>query len=360
MDFIPQNFISKIVPQESIQWFLKKYYNVNDMPVDVFYALNLQWPNFELPSDYKKYFCSFHTEYVDIDWLINQAQKIYPSPFLCILDYDVDSSELFPDNLKFIKQLTLHKQIKLAADVYGIRHINDFAYPEFKLSSLSWRITQYKKFITAYLKQNFDHTQMILSYHSIVGKEDDLHNNFPFDYLTKLDLNIGKFLNNCIDETSIINSSPVENANWHVPAFQNALFNLTNESFHYSMTIKADKPFVYPGPYLTDKTIKPLIAGRPIIPVGQAKTIEFLKELGFNFNYGLDLSFDNDTGDLSRIKGIFDTIDRIQLTPLKELYEMTENSVNLNLSAIATGIVYDIGESVNKKSQIEIEHWITQ
>lgn len=358
MDFIPQNFITKIVVQESIQWFLKKYYNISDVSNNIFCALNLQWPNFDLPLEYRKYFCSFHTEYIDIDWLVNQAQKIYPRPILCICDFAVDSHVLYPDNLMFMQQITYHKQMKLAADIYGTRRVNEFSRPKYKLSSLSWRTTQYKKFITAYLKQYFDCNQMILSYHNVISKEDDLHDSYPFDYLTKLNFELDKFFNNCNNETVIINCSPVENANWHVPAFTNALFNLTNESFHYSMTIKADKPFLYPGPYLTDKTIKPLIAGRPIIPVGQAKTIEFLQDLGLQFDYGLDLSYDNDVGDLTRIKSIFDIIDKIQTTSIENLYQMTEQSTCANILAINNGDVYGHGESINKQKYDDIKHWL--
>ena len=355
MDLLPSNVYSNKSDKNYICFVLKKFYNIEKSNHNCCYILNACWPDFDLPQNFNRYFISFHTEYIHIDWLIRQAELIYPKQILLVSDYDITPHDIWPENISFARYITIHHQLDLASSIFGTAHIAQ--RPKYKISSLSMRVSQYKRFVTGYLLQHFDHDHMILSYHNQLSKSEDLH-DFPLlHHLKDLNLDFEKTLVNINDEHDIVNISPIENTNWRIPAFTDALFNLTNESFNYSNTIKQGKPFTFPGPYLTDKTFKPLLAGRPFIPVGQSGTVKFLQEVGFETDFGVDLSYDNDIGDLTRIKGVFDAIDYISSKTLDDLYESSLQSVVYNNNHILNKDLDQMCQSLNKPGLDKIKTW---
>ena len=230
MDFLPDQITSEKDSIDYIQWFLLNYYSCDSTNKNCFYGLNIVDPNFDVPMGYDRYFISFHTEYLSIEWIIQQANRVYPKPVLLVSDYDIKKHRLWPDNIKFSQVYTIHYQLANAVSVFDLNLTPK--KPKLKLSSLSMRVTQYKNFVTSYLLEKFPREQMILSYYAWLCKDEDLHSTIPLDHLKDLDLNIAKTLVNTKDERNIINQSPLKNANWHVPAYTNTLFNLTNESWH--------------------------------------------------------------------------------------------------------------------------------
>ena len=359
MDFLPDNLITNITPNDYISWYLKKYYNINDLNSRCFYGLNLGDTDFEFSMSFDRYVVSFHTEYLNVDRIIEQAILVHPKPVLLITDYDIDIHPVWPDNITFARNVTIYHQIRLASELYGIN--SNPLIPDYKLSSLSMRVSQYKAFVTAYLIEQFNHNELILSYHNWLLDDalDHIDNIPPLDHLKNLNLNIGKKFINLQDESKIVNRSPISNTNWHVPAYTNALVNVTNESYHYTDSVKKDQHFTYPTAYITEKTFKPLLAGRPFIPVGQAGTIKFLNELGFTNDFGFDLSFDNDTGDLTRIKGVFDVLDYVVSTPIQDLYESSLKSVIHNSNHVINGGLEFACEKLNKTGFDTIHSWHT-
>lgn len=319
---------------------------------DVFLGLNLQWPNFELPTSYSKYFLSFHTEYLHLDWVLDQAKKVYPKQIILVADYAINPGLHWPDNIKTVKWITIHKQIKLLQKITGVN--TDIAVPQYKISSLSFRVSQYKKFVTAYLLKHFANKDMILTYHNVIltyhnnpGKIDD-HHSFPpgFAHLDALDVSsVDKTLINFDDDFA--GASPIKNGDWNNNAYNNALINLTNESFHYSGTVFNQQPDIWPGPYITEKTFKPLLAGRPLLVIGQFQTYEYLSRLGFDVNFGFDRSYDNDPGDLTRIGKIFKVLDTINATPIDLLFDSSIDAVKFNLEWIRSNNFYQHCQDLN-------------
>lgn len=328
-----------------------------DADPEIFLGINLQWPKFELPANYQRYFISFHTEYMDIPWILEQARRVYPAPILLVTDYDIEKNPVWTENITVIKYITLHKQLDRAIKDIGMA--TEIKTPKYKISSLSYRITQYKKFVTAYLLQHFDHNNMILTYHNSIGKLDD-HHGYPdgYPYLDQLGLaSLAKTLINFEDDTESINISPVLNASWQIAPFLDGWINLTNESWHYSRTILDDQNFYYPGPYLTEKTFKPLLAGRPFLAVGQCNTYKTLKDLGLSVDFGFDISYDTDSGDLTRIKGIFSAIDYIQNTNLDQLFQSGIDAVRYNLNYIKNNDLFVHCEDLNTESVKKIKNF---
>jgi hypothetical protein len=300
-----------------------------------FLGINLQWPKFDLPENYAQYFLSWHTEQFDLHWLRHQANCVYPRPILVANDGVVDAS-IFPDNVEFVQWITWGDQLDQLVNRFGV--CTEPQLPEYKLSSLSFRVSQYKRFITAYLLNHADHKEIMLTYHGRLGKQEDLH-GYPkgFPWLDVLDLELTPTFINFNDGYSLEKNKAVDNGGWTNPAFQDALINFTNESFHYSLSQVDGKPFLYPGPYLTEKTWKPLLAGRPFLAVGQYNTYQTLRDLGLRTDFGFPIEFDQDSGDLTRIRDIFGTIDVILAAPVKDLYEQSLASVRHNAQMIKNG-----------------------
>lgn len=324
-----------------------------------FIGINLGWPNFVLPENYDRYFVSFHTEYLDVSWIIDQAKKVYPKPVMMASDFQINPGDPWPDNIIFVQCITIHKQLETGKSRFGLRQHSTF--PKYKISSLSNRVSQYKRYVTAYLLKTFPQDCMILSYHDWLAKDSDMHDHTPgIPYLDQLQLEkLTKTRINFEESNSQVNISPIDNANWNIAPFNNALFNLTNESFHYSSSVYDDQTeFEYPGPYLTDKTLKVLLGGRPFIAVGQAGTLEFLNKLGLKTTFGLDTSYDAESGDLVRIKMIFDQIDYINNTDLDILYKNSISDVEHNLHHIKSKNMYDICENKNITSYKEIKNFL--
>jgi hypothetical protein len=98
-------------------------------------------------------------------------------------------------------------------------------------------------------------------------------------------------------------------------AYTQSALNFTQESYHYSyMTDSTGRGHIEPGPFVTEKTWKCLVSKTAFIPVGQMHIYRWLITLGLKFDYGeLDLDFDNDPGNLTRLEKIVNLIDSWKL-----------------------------------------------
>lgn len=330
-------------------------------PAHTYLAINLQWPKHDVPLTYERYIFSWHTEYMDVDWLLRQCQRVYPRPVLCVTDWPCDAESFGVDNLVCETYVTLDRQIDILIQNFGVP--DGVSPPRFKLSSLSSRVTQYKKFITAYLLQNFTHDNMMLTWHAKLRKLEDNHGHPPgWPALDGLDFSV-------LDQAQFVNREwdgfhpgfePIDNGNWNVPGINLCAVNCTNETWHYNRTIWNGRDFEFPGPYLTEKTLKPLIAGRAILAIGQRHSHAWLQHLGFDNNFGYDLTFDQDAGDLSRITEIFKVIDRINQASLDDLYERSRPACEYNLDWIKSGSLTNRCNILNQQTREKISQWATK
>lgn len=355
-DFFPEA-IAEQSTEDSVSSVFHLIYNFAPPP-NTYLALNLQWPTHDIPTNYPRYLLSWHTEYMDVDWLATQCQRVYPRPVLCVTDWPCDAASFCIDNLECVTYSTFAAQINILVEHFGISQ--NIVPPQYKLSSLSSRITQYKKFITAYLLKNFDHKHMMLSWHAKLRKQDDNHGHPPgwpeLDCLDFDQLNSEHFVNHQWDGFAP-GFKPIDNGNWNVPGINLCAVNCTNETWHYNRTIWQGRAFEYPGPYLTEKTMKPLIAGRAVLAVGQYQSHAWLAHLGFSNDYGFDLAFDNDDGDLSRIIKLFKVLDQINSTPLDDLYQRTLAACTYNLNWIKSGKLLEHTNVLNHAARQQIMDW---
>jgi hypothetical protein len=148
------------------------------------------------------------------------------------------------------------------------------------------------------------------------------------------------------------------NRDWNLPQHTECLFSFTNEGFHYSQKHTDYGTVIWPGPDLSEKTFKSLLAGQALLPVGQWRTLRALRQVGFRFDYGLNLEYDDISGDIDRIVPCLTVIDNIMSMPLDELYETTRESSGHNADwAVSDGFSQRC-DAINEESLVKLCQWL--
>jgi hypothetical protein len=303
---------------------------------DCYFALNVQRLNeVSIPTNrYKKIIISYHTEYFDhkILWNFFSQNQDVEFLFLC----DQYSEDIWPNNVTVLPWVTWGYQLDIAIQHFGLadrahRIVNK------KISSLSARHEFHKAAITAFLIEKCTDNELILSWHNnIWGHPYYQEENYFIPSTIKKYL-LGKFASLPSIKLDSFENNPINNANWHHPAYLDVAVNFTNESVFNSEAMINDHLVRLPTPYVTEKTWKPLLAGCAFIPVGQFQTLAALTKVGFVFNYNIDLSFDNQIGDFDRLLKIYDLIETLLEMSPENLYKQTYDSCNFNLEHIKSG-----------------------
>lgn len=290
---------------------------------DTYFMLNLNWPDHtaitQIPKNFERYVVSFQIEAVDIYWVKQLAEELPHAQIIVLHEGKFYSSEYWPKNLIFLPWITWDEQLRRMAKIYGRQDFVENA--NYKLTSLCNRVSQYKFYVSAYLLKNHKLSQCILSYHGHIDKHSDVDHLLVG--IPAID-SLVEFMKtqdpvSLDDTTKKQRNTDVLNTNWNWPAHTDSVVCLTNEGFHYSHTEVDGVEFIRPGPPLSEKTLKPILAGQALIAVGNVNSHRSLADLGFVFDYQLDLSFDQESRDLSRMLKIFQTIDQIMGLGIDEL-----------------------------------------
>lgn len=324
---------------------------VKSLPDTCFLALWQRWPSqrsFKLPDGYKTYIISFQLEPVDTEWVISEAKRI-SKPMIVLFDGNYYDFE-FPENVFTMRYVCWHHQTQ--------RMIEQFPDPgviwkiKYKASAFCNRVTQSKLLVTTALLEHLQSDHRIISLSDWIEPKNihwgQLTGNSTLDDLSGLFSNkyLGKKIR--IDDFDSLNSAHDTMCNFWIPSYKQTVFNFTNESYHYSLMESNNKKTTMPGPFLTEKTLKCLIAGTAFIPVGQFDTYGSLSRLGLKFDYGLDLSWDSDPGNISRLVSIIDLVKKISNIPIDDLLDMTRESTRHNQDWIFSGDFSKMCESINE------------
>ena len=324
----------------------------------VFFALNIQRLDpAKIPTaKFKKIIISYHTEYVEHYALWDFFQQNHDCKFLFLSDTGIN--DLWPSNVTSCQWITWGQQLDVAIEYHSI--VAEPIVPKYKISSLSNRHEFHKAATTAYLLETCDTSEMILSWHNWCPIEPYYKNSGMYipDQIQKYLL--GKFQS--VDSIKLpndgpFNMSPITNGNWNHPAYIECAINITNESVYNSTTHIDDVEVSLPTPYLTEKTWKPLLAGRPFIPVGQAGTLSALEKLGLNFEYELDVSFDLTIPDFDRMIKIYDCLEHVIELSASEIYHKTIDATMHNLNCLKTRQFQSRCNTVNAHSIEWIKLW---
>lgn len=318
----------------------------------IYLALWQHWDSKDLPPGYNIYIVSFHIEAVNIEWLRQQVQ-IVNAPIIVLHDgshYDCEIT-----GVEFVSFFYWHEQIRKIINWFGIQ---PRSMPTHKFGAICNRISQSKFLITTKLLESAKDQSLIalsdrielanVHYWSSTGNAelDRLTQIFREKYLGKI-IKIDDFDNKNSNATSIT-SNP-----WQ-PVLTNSAVYFSNESFHYSYMMFNDTSFIYPGPFLTEKTMKCLISGCTIVPVGQFETYKTLSKFGLQFDYDFDTSWDNDPGNSSRLHSVVNLIDDLNALDIEQL-ELNNREVNAyNQNCLVSGKFWNAVNAANEQAVEQI------
>jgi hypothetical protein len=303
----------------------------------IYFVLNVQdITRISIPKNYKNILISFHTEFYQYDKLINFFNSHADCDFLLISDGDANGN-IWPDHVTYCSWVTWHQQLSMVVDRYGYNQ--EKRSPTKRLSALSRRNEFGRAAIVAYLINEYDLTDCIVSWHNIdYGISPwyfDASANVPdriWQYLSSE--KFSQLTNLFADGPLVLPNLPVINGNWKKTAYLDAVLNLTNESV-YGTLFNQGK--CYTTPYLTEKTWKPLIARQPFLPIGQGNTLTHLSKLGMNFDYGFSLDYDQCKHDFDRMIKIYDLLEHIKNIDSDSLLNNSQPSADHNLEIIING-----------------------
>jgi hypothetical protein len=257
----------------------------------------------------------------------------------CIIEDNFDT-----DRFKYVPYNTAHmKAIRYQLPQNFTKNI------KYKASALTNRVTQSKAIIFAALIHYLGEKNCTVSLLHDLYHSKNVHNwqssgNAVCDYFTKMfveQYQTKKYFVSDDDGLHGYNNS----------AYRQAALNFTQESYHYSFTTTGDKSFVQPGPFITEKTWKCITSSTAFISVGQCYVYRWLKSLGLKFDYGpLNLDFDDDAGNLTRLEKIVTLIQSLQAWSAADLYEMTKDSTEYNVEYVRSSEFWERCEVSNEET----------
>ena len=317
----------------------------------IYFALFQSWFNIhDLPSGYDYYIVSFHLEVVNIPWLKKQQVT---GPIIILADGQGYNNKI--PGVCFLPFYYWHYQTQKMQDWFGIE---TKVTPKYKFSAVCNRVTQSKIWITTKLLETAKESSLIVLNSWI--EEKNVHGwqatgNIKLDQLTQLfqqkylsqEIKIDNF-DNATQNKQNITGTP-----WQ-PLYQDCAVHFTNESFHYSSMVEDKKEYIWPGPFLTEKTLKCLLGGTAFVPVGQFETYRTLETLGLQFDYDFDTSWDSDPGNLSRAESIINLIDNLNQFTVEQLVNKTQDSNKYNQNHILSGRFFDRCYKKNNESIAQI------
>ena len=317
---------------------------INDLPKDTYVALwvripSLCYPPVNLPLGHSLYVVTFHQEHFDLEWIITQSKRI-DAPIVILNDGSCYNFP-FSSNVHFFNYYSWHYHMEQMMSWFPIRQPKQVKY---KISAICNRITQSKLLIFTALIEYHQQDNLLIKLGDWleeknvhfrqptgVNELDQLSDIFFEKYYGQI-IEIDDF-NNKTDNYQKVNSNP-----WQ-PVYTESALHFTNESYHYSqMHTEEFGSILRPGPQYSEKTYKCLMAGIPFIAVSQFESYKYFKELGFTFDYGdIDLSWDNDPGNLTRLVSLINLIKSLVKYSIQDIENMTKNSTDHNTEHLWSG-----------------------
>lgn len=306
---------------------------------NTFFGLNWNWPSANLSpqqltdlanSNYDTYVFSWHVEDWDHAWLKNFCEQHKNSQIVVISEFPLTDQYY---NLPNLRCLVYHGWSMVIDEVLTYQQ-PQYVPPTkrlYRVSSLVNKPSYFKSLTTAYLLGTKKES-LILSWNinqrkEICGSLDFLKPEImPNPLLRKL----AEYYNNELTSKTIkldnFVDSRLSNYYANIPAYTDALVNITNETYSQTYVYRVHRP----GPFITDKTWKPLISGCAMLPQGPANIYSYLERLGFQFEYPWDKSFDQLIGDIDRYMKFLTTVEQVFNLEFNQLARLIEPSCEYN------------------------------
>jgi hypothetical protein len=333
---------------------------INDLGVDVFAALFLRWPSaqgYQMPQGHDLYIVSFNLEPFDVDWIMQEAAR-HGAPIIVLNEGHCYNFPL-PANVHFFPFVTWHLQMDRILHFHpGIQKRSQS--PRYLASAVCNRLTQSKIVIFSALKSYLGSDQCLVKLGTWLEPKN-VHFWQPTG-VAELDNLVAYFQTHWLGhriemdawDDRTCNNERTNSDPWQSFYLDSAL-HFTNESYHYSHMQDQWGSATRPGPNLSEKTMKCLIAACPFVPVGQHDTYGVLARLGFCFDYGeLDLSWDQYAGNIERLLGIVTLIKTLTQYTADDITDMTKQSSMANQDHIFSGTLGKMCRHENEHTVAEI------
>ena len=326
------------LPWQELNW-------LHEIKGNTFFALWLRGEDPDLPLGHDLYFVSYHMEPLDYDWLLRQSKRI--SGQIIVINDGTDYNAFDKtDNIHFFTFYSWHYQLEQLQSLWT-KHAK--RNPVYKVSAINNRITQSKLLVFTAIMEYVKNPLVKLG---TWLEEKNVHYRektqvAELDHLQDIFFNkyYGKTIE--VDEFNQSQNSQRYNSNPFSVFLTDAALHFSLESYHYSQMID----HIRPGPCLTEKTLKCLAGGTPFIPVGQFDIVNNFERLGFRFDYGpLDLSFDKDPGNLTRLKKIVNLVKTIEDYTIDDIVDFTRDPTLHNLEHVQGNNFNKICKSINEKT----------
>lgn len=252
------------------------------------------------------------------------------------------------DQIKFITYNHAHRRIaRIPRPVEISKNI------KYKASALTNRVTQSKAIVFSALTSLLNEQEFVgsLNHNYNHNLLKNVH-NWQLSSNVTCDKHTKNFVDSWLDKKVSLPYDDGIEGSYNNSAYLNSALNFTQESYHYSyMTDSTGRGHIEPGPFVTEKTWKCLVSKTAFIPVGQMHTYRWLNTLGLKFDYGeLDLDFDNDSGNLTRLEKIVNLIDSLHQWSAVDLYEMTRASTKYNCDYVQSKDFWNLCEQSNAET----------
>lgn len=264
--------------------------------------------------------------------LVETANKHPSVIFICLADVEFYDF-VFPKNVYVFKYRHWHIALEFYLDNYRSNLIPVKSKKiSKKFSSLSFYNKQVRALVTACLL-TYAKDQSIVSWHNkSIGQ---IH-----DYLIETLINNPRYqdLNwQLLEQTYLVDQygrdqneyqkNMNNNSNW---IYQTSLINFSNETTNFGLYQVGDVYFIHPGPFLTEKTWNPLLAGNILFSTADPFVYSYLKnDYNIPIDYSIDMSFDTLAGDLDRFSAICQEIVRLSKIPLQDLIDQNIDNCEL-------------------------------
>ena len=296
--------------------------------------------------------------------VVNSAKLNPDTQFIYLADVN-NYDHVYPDNVTFFKYRHWHLPLMHVLNNIDLSQIPNVKSKKIykKFSSLSYYRRQFRAIVTLSLLK-YAANDSIVSWHNLTndsrhdGLIKSIKSDASFNDLDWETLNYKHTIDNYTSDKNYYESNILDFLN---PQYQNCLINFSNETDNFGLYWIDDIRYNRPGPFLTEKTWKPLIAGNVLMSTGQPGTYDFLKnDYYIPINYSIDTSFDNILGDFDRIRQIKNLIESLSKIKLSDLIDQNIDNCELIQNTILSPGYIDQFESFNQSQDIKILEKIEQ
>jgi hypothetical protein len=309
---------------------------------NIYLALNLRWkPDGSYPDapppGYEYYIT--HGDSLMFGWPEHVIDKIDGK--IIHLSGAIMPDSFDTDRIHYVPYNSAHRRIQGIVQCEIVKNI------QHKVSALVNRVSQSKAIIFSALKHILDEPDCVVSLRHNLRMDHPVH-GWQLTGHKVCDRYTAMFKDLWYDKKIHLPSDDLVDHSYNNSAYQSAALNFTMESYHYSSMTNGTRTYVEPGPFVTEKTWKCLLSRTAFVPVGQAYTYQWFRQLGLKFDYGdLNLDFDLDTGNLTRLEKIVKLIESLRDWSAKDLYAMTQDSTLHNYELVTSRKFWNICEQSN-------------